>query len=139
MLGFGIGVSSLAGKSWAVPFVSEMQPVVRPAKGVMVIRLSDFPVLNQPYGSVRIGTSPIGTDPNCPQSTGLFPPVLITRGPNSDFHVMSAACTHEETIVPTFPTQNGAGGRIVCPCHGSQYLFDGTVVVGPAGRDLDRF
>jgi cytochrome b6-f complex iron-sulfur subunit len=30
-------------------------------------------------------------------------------------------------------------GKFVCPCHGSQFEYDGTYIRGPAPRSLDRF
>ena len=32
---------------------------------------------------------------------------------------------------------NDAQNRFMCPCHGSQYTFDGTHIAGPAPRGLD--
>jgi cytochrome b6-f complex iron-sulfur subunit len=30
-------------------------------------------------------------------------------------------------------------GKFICPCHGSQFQYDGTYIQGPAPRSLDRF
>lgn len=30
-------------------------------------------------------------------------------------------------------------GKFICPCHGSQFQYDGTYILGPAPRSLDRF
>ena len=30
-------------------------------------------------------------------------------------------------------------GKFICPCHGSQFSYDGTYIRGPAPRSLDRF
>jgi cytochrome b6-f complex iron-sulfur subunit len=30
-------------------------------------------------------------------------------------------------------------GKFICPCHGSQFQYDGTYIAGPAPRSLDRF
>jgi cytochrome b6-f complex iron-sulfur subunit len=30
-------------------------------------------------------------------------------------------------------------GKFICPCHGSQFEYDGTYIRGPAPRSLDRF
>lgn len=30
-------------------------------------------------------------------------------------------------------------GKFICPCHGSQFKYDGTYIRGPAPRSLDRF
>jgi nitrite reductase/ring-hydroxylating ferredoxin subunit len=117
--------------------ITEVKPIVEGGAGRMRVRLSDFPALDEPFGSVRIGTSSIGANH---YPLGLWPPVLINRGPNAlQFFVMSAACTHEGCIVPTFPQASGATGVIECLCHQSRYLIDGTVIRGPAGRSLDKY
>ncbi len=34
---------------------------------------------------------------------------------------------------------NDQEGKFICPCHGSQFQYDGTYILGPAPRSLDRF
>ncbi|MCS7220189.1 MAG: Rieske 2Fe-2S domain-containing protein [Anaerolineae bacterium] len=34
---------------------------------------------------------------------------------------------------------NDQEGKFICPCHGSQFAYDGTYLRGPAPRSLDRF
>ncbi len=46
--------------------------------------------------------------------------------------VFSAHCTHLGCII-----NKTEGGRLVCPCHGSEYDLDGKVVKGPAWKNLD--
>ena len=135
-LGFGTAVSGLLGKSWLAPVVVEAQPIIFSGKGKLRVTLSDFPALSESFGSVRLGTSVVGADHF---STGLFPPVIITRGPTDQFFVVSASCTHEGCIVPSFPKQSGVTGFMECPCHGSRYLIDGTVIRGPAGFSLEKY
>ncbi|MGN6385323.1 MAG: ubiquinol-cytochrome c reductase iron-sulfur subunit [Verrucomicrobiota bacterium] len=134
MLGFGMVVSSLSGKSWASAAASQVQSAFQDGAGVMRIDVSSFPVLNEPFGSIRIGTSPLDSEGHYP--LGLFKPVLINRGPSLEWFVMSAECTHEGCSVPTF---NPEAGLMICPCHGSQYEIDGTVVMGPAMQSLFRY
>ncbi len=59
---------------------------------------------------------------------------LVAHTGQDAFTALSSTCTHEACEV------NGiAGGRYVCPCHGSQYTTSGSVVMGPATRALSRF
>ncbi|HEV8363759.1 MAG TPA: Rieske (2Fe-2S) protein [Gemmatimonadaceae bacterium] len=51
-----------------------------------------------------------------------------------DFRAFTSVCTHERCDVNSF-----SGGRIRCPCHGSQYDTSGRVVVGPAPAALRQF
>jgi nitrite reductase/ring-hydroxylating ferredoxin subunit len=56
--------------------------------------------------------------------------IMINRPPfNGQFFVLDSRCTHEGCIVPPWnPTQN-----ILCGCHGSNYLYDGSLISGAAG------
>jgi cytochrome b6-f complex iron-sulfur subunit len=47
------------------------------------------------------------------------------------FHAISSVCTHLGCIV----THNDEGG-FACPCHGSRYKEDGSVIAGPAPTGL---
>ena len=44
-------------------------------------------------------------------------------------------CTHLGCLY----NWNNQEGKFICPCHGSQFQYDGTYIQGPAPRDLDRF
>jgi menaquinol-cytochrome c reductase iron-sulfur subunit len=56
-----------------------------------------------------------------------YPPV------NMGFVVFSPICPH----LGCYYNWSDAANRFMCPCHGSQYTFDGTHVAGPAPRGLD--
>jgi len=45
---------------------------------------------------------------------------------------LNAVCTHLGCVVPWNPNEN----KFMCPCHGSQYNFQGKVVRGPAPLSL---
>jgi Rieske Fe-S protein len=58
--------------------------------------------------------------------------VVLTRTPEGQVHAFSATCTHQGCTVDSV-----AGGRISCPCHGSQFdAATGEVLRGPATRPL---
>jgi Rieske Fe-S protein len=50
---------------------------------------------------------------------------------NEETIVLSAHCTHLGCVVNQ--TENG---RLICPCHGSEYDTHGRVMKGPAYRNL---
>jgi|SRR5690242_1880645 len=53
----------------------------------------------------------------------------------ASFVALSAICTHQGCTVGYSPNQN----MFVCPCHGSEFNIDGTVIQGPAPSALQRF
>lgn len=58
--------------------------------------------------------------------------IIIHTG--NDYRAFTSICTHQQCTVGDF-----RNGRIVCPCHGSQYDASGQVVVGPATQRLREF
>jgi cytochrome b6-f complex iron-sulfur subunit len=62
------------------------------------------------------------------------PSTLVIRTGTDAYRAFTSVCTHEQCTVGDY-----RGGRIVCPCHGSQYDSSGQVVVGPATRPLREF
>jgi len=130
----GTSFSSVLGRSWSNPLLFEVHAAASNQDGLLRVNLADFPQLGQARGSVRISTSAL--DANTNKQLGLFPPVMINRGDASEFYVMNAACTHEECIVRRL---DKTSNLMVCPCHGSQYKADGTVVHGPALQSLQRY
>jgi Rieske Fe-S protein len=56
------------------------------------------------------------------------------RDEGGRLHALSPACTHMGCHV----TWNPAERSWDCPCHGSRFAGDGTVIQGPATRDLER-
>lgn len=58
--------------------------------------------------------------------------IAAYRDVAGELHVLSARCTHLGCIVGW----NGADRAWECPCHGSRFAADGTLVQGPATADL---
>lgn len=52
---------------------------------------------------------------------------------NMGFVIMSPICPH----LGCRPVWNSSATRFQCPCHGSQFNFDGEHVAGPAPRGMD--
>lgn len=55
-----------------------------------------------------------------------------------EIHALSARCTHMRCVVEFAPGPDGAPPTWDCPCHGSRFALDGTVIQGPAEKDLAR-
>jgi nitrite reductase/ring-hydroxylating ferredoxin subunit len=58
--------------------------------------------------------------------------IAVYRAPDGGIHVLSAKCTHKGCIV----TWNNADLTWDCPCHGSMFAADGSVLHGPARDPL---
>jgi len=58
--------------------------------------------------------------------------IVLTQPSQDEFKAFTAVCTHMQCLVAQI-----ADGKIMCPCHGSQYsIEDGSVVGGPAPQPL---
>ncbi|MDT5062647.1 MAG: hypothetical protein QOH63_3106 [Acidobacteriota bacterium] len=60
--------------------------------------------------------------------------VAICKLEGGATHAVSATCTHMGCVV----AWNGAEKSWDCPCHGSRFNYDGTVIQGPANKDLKK-
>jgi Rieske Fe-S protein len=57
--------------------------------------------------------------------------VVVTQAAAGTYAAFSAICPHEGCAVSSV-----SGATIVCPCHGSTFALDGSVMQGPAARGL---
>jgi Rieske Fe-S protein len=60
--------------------------------------------------------------------------LAVYRDEENQLHVCSAVCTHMKCIV----NWNNAERTWDCPCHGSRFMIDGSVIEGPAIENLQR-
>ena len=93
------------------------------------------PVKPNSYGGMmRFGTlaelPPLGGTPQH-VSAGRFWLVHDEDGVSA----LHSSCTHLDCLF----TWDKEKGMFVCPCHGSEFAKDGTLLKGPATRSLDRF
>jgi glycine/D-amino acid oxidase-like deaminating enzyme/nitrite reductase/ring-hydroxylating ferredoxin subunit len=58
--------------------------------------------------------------------------IAVWRDDNGEVHAMSAKCSHKGCLV----TWNNADRTWDCPCHGSIFASDGSVIHGPAVEPL---
>jgi nitrite reductase/ring-hydroxylating ferredoxin subunit len=101
--------------------------------GVLYLRISDYPALTLPLGSLRIGLHPVdGTD----LGGRPYYPILINHLGAGVYYVLKSRCTHEGCVLPTY---NLAQMEMFCSCHSSRFHFDGSVKAGPASRPLDAY
>ena len=60
--------------------------------------------------------------------------LFVQRTSETELVAVSAICTHAACAV-SFNTVD----KFTCPCHGSAFALDGSVINGPAQRSLDDF
>jgi Rieske Fe-S protein len=60
--------------------------------------------------------------------------IFVTRVSDTAFRALSALCTHQACTV-----EWDGSARFDCPCHGSQFTAEGTVMRGPAASPLRTF
>lgn len=64
-------------------------------------------------------------------------PVYVAKGKRkpsvNNTEILTAVCPHLGCEVPW----NAAEGKFVCPCHGSKFAADGSLLQGPATRGMD--
>jgi len=61
--------------------------------------------------------------------------IIIYRSAAGKFDAHSMQCTHAGCEIDS----PNAGGTMSCPCHGSQFNVQGTVLQGPAGQNLASY
>ncbi len=81
----------------------------------------EYPELQEIGGAIEIES------PSWPEN------IVVVRLSTSIFVALSSTCTHLGCTVRKEPA------FFRCPCHGSTYTLDGTVVRGPAERPLQSY
>lgn len=60
-------------------------------------------------------------------------PIFVSRDEAGRARAVHARCTHRGC------QPEPVAGRLECPCHGSEFTFEGAVLEGPAREPLRRF
>jgi Rieske Fe-S protein len=127
--------STLFGKPWRATVLAHAATLTETLTATFQIRASDYPALAQPLGSVRLGVNPVRPDIE-PFPDGDFWPLLINRGPDDEFYVLSSECKHASCVVEPYDAQFFGS---FCFCHGSLYDIDGSIVTGPTMLPLTKY
>jgi cytochrome b6-f complex iron-sulfur subunit len=67
------------------------------------------------------------------QAPGMRRPIYVRRLESGEVSAVLASCTHQGC------QPEPVADRLACPCHGSEFAFDGRVLQGPAERPLTRY
>lgn len=60
-------------------------------------------------------------------------PLYVYRNDDGSYTTVSTRCMHQGCQVEP------VAGHLICPCHGSEYQNDGSVLKGPTRLPLDRY
>jgi nitrite reductase/ring-hydroxylating ferredoxin subunit len=82
---------------------------------------------------VQAGSAPltVAIPPDVSVGLSVIDALIVDRSNDGTIRAFVARCTHLGCQIDRIE-----GNQAVCPCHGSRYRADGTVLVGPATRPL---
>jgi Rieske Fe-S protein len=89
---------------------------------------------NSPAAPVAQSGTKLATTSEIPVGGGkifVAAQVVVTQPKKGTFKAFSGLCTHLQCLVDKVEA-----GVIQCPCHGSRFSLDGSVVHGPAAEPL---
>eukprot|EP00177_Eucheuma_denticulatum_P001679 GFKZ01003018.1.p1 GENE.GFKZ01003018.1~~GFKZ01003018.1.p1 ORF type:complete len:201 (-),score=24.43 GFKZ01003018.1:107-709(-) len=130
MNGLLVGAGALPATAMAAAFVSFFVPP-KAGGGAGGLPAKDA-AGNDVKAASYLKTHPAG-DVNLVQGLKGDPTyLLVTADTSIETFGVNAVCTHLGCVVPWVPAEN----KFKCPCHGSQYNFQGKVVRGPAPLSL---
>lgn len=94
-----------------------------PLPDMFTFALSDYPELGDAGGMAQFEDD----------ETGFRDRVFVVNDATEGLIAVSSRCTHRGCEV------NARSTNFLCPCHDSQFEFNGDLKLGPATRALDRF
>ncbi|WP_375754742.1 ubiquinol-cytochrome c reductase iron-sulfur subunit [Corallococcus exercitus] len=94
-----------------------------PQEGWVEVPLDQHPALREPGGQAAVRVPDALLD------------VVVVHAADGCYRTVWRTCTHGDCAV----AWDGALGLVECPCHGSRFGLDGSVVRGPASRPLTAF
>jgi len=97
--------------------LADISPSANPAN-VIELKVSDYPVLANAYGSVRLSLF------NQALAGGKM---ILSRGPGDVFHAVSAVCTHEQNLCDPYDHTEFTES-INCYHHGSRFDIQGNIL-----------
>ena len=114
-------VAAVLGASVLSACASLVTRTVTPVDGALRLALTHYPELTADGGSLKV------------LPKGAQDPIYVLALGDRRYAALSPICTHLGCTVEI------EEGRLVCPCHGSNYDREGRVLRGPAERPLGRY
>jgi Rieske Fe-S protein len=106
------------------------------AGGVALVGCSSYGSQPESTAAPSSGAAPaaheLAKTADVPVGSGIIVDKTVVTQPSAgDFKALSAVCTHAGCTVNRVD-----GAKIICPCHGSEFNLDGSVLKGPATKPL---
>jgi Rieske Fe-S protein len=114
-------IGAFIGATFIGACASLVTRTITPVDGALRLALAHYPELTADGGSLKV------------LPKGAEDPIYVLSLGNRRYAALSPICTHLGCTVEI------EEGRLVCPCHGSNYDREGRVLRGPAERALDRY
>lgn len=108
-------------------FFASLPFLLKENANIFLQYMKDFPMWsNKEYNKIKKGEGKICSIKG--EKCGVY------RDENDKLHIVSAVCPHMKCIVGW----NTAEKTWDCPCHGSRFTSEGTVIEGPARANLEK-
>ncbi|TMQ01752.1 MAG: hypothetical protein E6L09_02115, partial [Verrucomicrobia bacterium] len=88
----GSAYSVVAGREWLATLVADCTPTSS-SNGILRVKVSDFPALQNANGSVRLLFNPINAS-QFPTNQSFYP-VIVNRGTGDQFFTLNSRCMHQ--------------------------------------------
>lgn len=118
----GCALSSCGGSKSSDPSPNNTGGTGRPAAGSGPIFTADLNTELTAIGQTKT-------------SNGVILARIAAGNTANAFTAVQVACTHEGTSI----NYNTGQGIFICPLHGSQFSTVGTVLMGPAAQNLQKY
>jgi Rieske Fe-S protein len=127
---FALGWAAALSGGARSTLLADISPGAPPAN-VIELKVSDYPMLANAYGSVRLSLF------NQSLSGGKM---ILSRGPGDVFYAVNAVCTHAGTIVEPYDNTEFTEA-INCYAHGSRFDIQGNILneATPGQAGLPKF
>jgi cytochrome b6-f complex iron-sulfur subunit len=123
ILRFGAAAAAAACGGCGILGSRKPDVTAEPKQGVIRLTRAQSAALLASEGSILVKTE------------GIHDKILVVHLMDHALYAVSAICTHMGCTVD----YSKDAGQIGCPCHGSQFALDGSVIRGPAKQPLKRY
>ncbi len=127
LAGAPIALRSLSGCQTFIDPAGEFS-VPAPTNGVITIDPRHYPALTKQGGAIFLRPEPATAG-----STAISPILLVQQ--SGTYFAVGGICPHSSCELTYVPSDK----QVECPCHGSRFASDGTLMQGPAATGVPSY